>query len=107
VLLLPIPVATAVLFWVIYRSLQLPTKLAQGNEYGACAPRRNFTARFAAGVPRPGPQPVSVLIDRITIWQAAIRNPWHHFGRAAVVLPMIIGWPRCLLTACSGRKAPL
>jgi len=39
VLLLPIPLATAVLFWVIYRSLQrLPTRLAQGNEYGAWVP---------------------------------------------------------------------
>ena len=33
VLLMPIPIATAVLFWVIYRSLQrLPTRLAQGSE---------------------------------------------------------------------------
>ncbi|MEO7952533.1 MAG: cytochrome d ubiquinol oxidase subunit II, partial [Polaromonas sp.] len=35
ILLVPIPAATGVLFWVIFRSLQrLPVRLAQGNEYG-------------------------------------------------------------------------
>lgn len=39
VLLLPVPVATLTLLWVIVRSLQgLPVRLAQGNEYGVRVP---------------------------------------------------------------------
>jgi hypothetical protein len=60
---LPIPVATAVLFWVIYRSLQ-PAHGWRKAMNTVPAPLGATIARFAAGVLRPGPQPVSVVIDR-------------------------------------------
>lgn len=96
VLLLPIPAATAVLFWVIYRSLQrLPTRLAQGNEYGAWVP---FGASIGVFMLAFYGLAYSLfpwlVIDRITIWQAAIspESMGVILAGAAVVLPMIIGY---------------
>ena len=96
VLLLPIPAATAVLFWVIYRSLQrLPTRLAQGNEYGAWVPFGGtigvFLLAFYGLAYSLFPW---LVIDRITIWQAAIapESMGIILAGAAVVLPMIIGY---------------
>ncbi|CDS51529.1 Cytochrome d ubiquinol oxidase subunit II [Polaromonas sp. CG9_12] len=96
VLLLPIPAATAVLFWVIYRSLQrLPKRLAQGNEYGAWVP---FGATIGVFVLAFYGLAYSLfpwlVIDRITIWQAAIapESMGIILVGAAVVLPMIIGY---------------
>jgi cytochrome d ubiquinol oxidase subunit II len=96
VLLMPIPVATAVLFWVIYRSLQrLPTRLAQGNEYGAWVPFGAtvgvFMLAFYGLAYSLFPW---LVIDEITIWQAAIapESMGIILAGAAVVLPMIIGY---------------
>jgi cytochrome d ubiquinol oxidase subunit II len=96
VLLLPIPVATAVLFWLIYRSLQrLPTRLAQGNEYGAWVP---FGATIGVFLLAFYGLAYSLfpwlVIDKITIWQAAIspESMAVILVGAAVVLPMIIGY---------------
>jgi cytochrome d ubiquinol oxidase subunit II len=96
VLLMPIPVATAVLFWVIYRSLQrLPTRLAQGNEYGTWVP---FGATVGVFVLAFYGLAYSLfpwlVIDEITIWQAAIapESMAVILVGAAVVLPMIIGY---------------
>ncbi|ABM35816.1 cytochrome d ubiquinol oxidase subunit II [Polaromonas naphthalenivorans] len=96
VLLLPIPVATAVLFWVIYRSLQrLPTRLAQGNEYGIWVP---FGATIGVFLLAFYGLAYSLfpwlVIDRINIWQAAIspESMGVILAGAVVVLPMIIGY---------------
>jgi cytochrome d ubiquinol oxidase subunit II len=96
VLLLPIPVATAVLFWLIYRSLQrLPMRLAQGNEYGAWVP---FGATIGVFLLAFYGLAYSLfpwlVIDRINIWQAAIapESMGIILAGAAVVLPMIIGY---------------
>jgi cytochrome d ubiquinol oxidase subunit II len=96
VFLLPIPVATAVLFWLIYRSLQrLPTRLAQGNEYGAWVP---FGATIGVFLLAFYGLAYSLfpwlVIDRINIWQAAISpaSMGIILAGAAVVLPMIIGY---------------
>lgn len=96
VLLLPIPAATAVLFWVIYRSLQrLPTRLAQGNEYGAWVPFGGtigvFLLAFYGLAYSLFPW---LVIDRINIWQAAIapESMGIILVGAAIVLPMIIGY---------------
>ena len=96
VLLLPIPAATGVLFWVIYRSLQrLPTRLAQGNEYGAWVPFGGtigvFLLAFYGLAYSLFPW---LVIDRINIWQAAIapESMGIILVGAAVVLPMIIGY---------------
>ena len=96
VLLLPIPVATGVLFWVIHRSLQrLPTRLAQGNEYGAWIP---FGATIGVFLLAFYGLAYSLfpwlVIDRIHIWQAAIspESMTVILVGAAVVLPMIVGY---------------
>ena len=96
VLLLPIPAATAVLFAVIFRSLQrLPVRLAQGNEYGAWVPFGAtvgvFLLAFYGLAYSLFPW---LVIDRINIWQAAIapESMGIILAGAAVVLPMIIGY---------------
>jgi cytochrome bd ubiquinol oxidase subunit II len=96
VLLLPIPAATAVLFAVIYRSLQrLPVRLAQGSEYGAWVP---FGATVGVFILAFYGLAYSLfpwlVIDRINIWQAATAPEAMGviLAGAAVVLPMIIGY---------------
>ena len=96
VLLMPVPIATAVLFWVTYRSLQrLPTRLAQNNEYGAWIPFGAtigiFLLAFYGLAYSLFPW---LVIDHITIWQAAISpsSMGIILVGAAVVLPMIIGY---------------
>ena len=96
VLLLPIPAATAVLFAVIFRSLQrLPVRLAQGNEYGAWVP---FGATVGVFILSFYGLAYSLfpwlVVDRINIWQAATAPEAMGviFAGAAVVLPMIIGY---------------
>jgi cytochrome bd ubiquinol oxidase subunit II len=96
VLLLPIPAATAVLFAVIFRSLQrLPVRLAQGNEYGVWVPFGAtvgvFLLAFYGLAYSLFPW---LVIEQITIWQAA--SAPEAMGvillGAVVVLPMIVGY---------------
>ena len=95
-LLLPIPVATAVLFWVIHRSLQrLPTRLAQGNEYGAWVPFGATVGIFLLAFYGLAYSLFPWLVmDQITIWQAASAPEAMAviLAGAAVVLPMIVGY---------------
>ena len=96
ILLIPIPAATAVLFWVIYRSLQrLPTRLAQGSEYGAWVPFGGtvcvFLMAFYGLAYSLFPW---LVIDQIHIWQAATSPEAMKviFAGAVVVLPVIVGY---------------
>ena len=96
VLLIPIPAATAVLFAVIYRSLQrLPVRLAQGNEYGAWVPFGGtvgvFLLAFYGLAYSLFPW---LVIDKLNIWQAATAPEAMKviFAGAAVVLPVIVGY---------------
>lgn len=96
VLLIPIPAATAVLFAVIFRSLQrLPTRLAQGNEYGAWVPFGGtvgvFVLAFYGLAYSLFPW---LVIDKLNIWQAATAPEAMKviFVGAAVVLPVIVGY---------------
>ena len=96
VLLLPIPVATGVLFWVIYRSLKrLPVRLAQGSEYGAWVP---FGATVGVFILAFYGLAYSMfpwlVIDRINIWQSATAPEAMTviFVGACVVLPVIVGY---------------
>ena len=111
VLLLPIPAATAVLFWVIYRSLQrLPTRLAQGNEYGIWVP---FGATIGVFLLAFYGLAYSLfpwlVIDRINIWQAAIapESMGVILAGAAVVLPMIVGYTVFAYRVFWGKSAAL
>jgi cytochrome d ubiquinol oxidase subunit II len=96
VLLLPIPLATAALFWVIHRSLQrLPVRLAQGNEYGAWVPFGATVGVFLLAFYGLAYSLFPWLVmDQLTIWQAA--SAPQAMGvilvGALVVLPMIIGY---------------
>ncbi len=110
-LLLPISVAAAVLFWVIYRSLQrLPTRLAQGNEYGAWIP---FGATIGVFLLAFYGLAYSLfpwlVIDRINIWQAAIspESMTVILAGAAVVLPMIVGYTAFSYRVFWGKSAAL
>ena len=96
VLLMPIPVATAVLFAIIYRSLQrLPTRLDQGNEYGAWIPFGGtvgvFILAFYGLAYSLFPW---LVIDKLNIWQAATAPEAMSviLVGAAVVLPVIVAY---------------
>lgn len=96
VLLLPIPAVTAALFAIMHRSLQrLPTRLAQGNEYGVWVPFGAtvgvFLLAFYGLAYSLFPW---LVIDKITIWQAASSPEALKviLVGAAVVLPVIIGY---------------
>jgi cytochrome d ubiquinol oxidase subunit II len=111
VLLIPIPVATAVLFAVIWRSLQrLPLRLGQGNEYGAWVPFGAtvgvFLLAFYGLAYSLFPW---LVIERITIWQAATAPAAMGviLAGAAVVLPMIIGYTVFAYRVFWGKSAAL
>ena len=96
VLLIPIPAATAVLFAVIYRSLQrLPVRLALGNEYGVWVPFGAtvgvFLLAFYGLAYSLFPW---LVIDKLNIWQAATAPEAMIviFVGACVVLPVIVGY---------------
>ena len=95
-MLLPIPAMTVALFFVIGRSLsRLPTRFAQGNQYGAGVPFAStvgiFLLSFYGLAYSLFPW---LVIDKINIWQAA-SSPEALlviFYGVALVLPVIIGY---------------
>ena len=95
-LLLPIPLATALLFFVVERSLRrLPQRLGEGNEYGAWIPFACTVGIFFLAFYGLAYSLFPYLvIDRITIWQAAAAPESLMFilVGAAVVLPAILGY---------------
>jgi cytochrome bd ubiquinol oxidase subunit II len=95
-LLMPIPIATAVLFWVIERSLRrLPTRLAQGNEYGNWVPFASAVGIFSLAFYGLAYSLFPFLVaDKITVWQGATSPEAMKviFAGACVVLPAIIGY---------------
>jgi cytochrome d ubiquinol oxidase subunit II len=95
-LLLPIPVVTALLFFVVDRSLRrLPTRLAEGNEYGAWIPFASTVGIFVLAFYGLAYSLFPYLvIDRLTIWQAAAAPESLMFilVGTAIVLPAILGY---------------
>jgi cytochrome bd ubiquinol oxidase subunit II len=96
VMLLPIPAMTLALLAVIYRSLRrLPTRLGQGNHYGAAVPFvctvGVFLLAFYGLAYSLFPW---LVVDRITIWQAASSTEALRviFYGVVIVLPVIIGY---------------
>lgn len=95
-MLFPIPAMTMGLFFVISRSLnRLPTRLAQGNQYGAGVPFAStvgvFLLSFYGLAYSLFPW---LVIDKLNIWQAA-SSPEALlviFYGVVVVLPVIIGY---------------
>jgi cytochrome d ubiquinol oxidase subunit II len=95
-LLLPIPLATALLFFVVERSLRrLPRRLSEGNEYGAWIPFACTVGIFFLAFYGLAYSLFPYLvIDRITIWQAASapESLMVILVGAAIVLPAILGY---------------
>jgi cytochrome bd ubiquinol oxidase subunit II len=96
VLLAPVPLAALVLFIVIARSLKrLPVRLAQGNEYGVRVPFfctiGIFVLAFYGLAYSLFPY---LVVDRITLWQAASAPEALKIilAGAALVLPCIAGY---------------
>jgi cytochrome bd ubiquinol oxidase subunit II len=96
VLLAPVPLATALLFFITDRALRrMPTRLADGNNYGdwvpfACSTGIFFLAFYGLAYSL---FPY-LVVERITVWQAASAPESLRiiFAGAAVVLPVIIGY---------------
>jgi cytochrome d ubiquinol oxidase subunit II len=95
-LLAPIPLATALLFFVVDRTLRrLPTRLDQGNEYGAWVPfgatAGIFFLAFYGLAYSLFPY---LVVDRMTIWQAAAapESLMIILVGALFVLPTIVGY---------------
>ena len=96
VLLLPIPAVTVALFAVTARSLKrLPTRLAQGNEYGAGVPFASTVGIFLLAFYGLGYSLFPwLVVDKLTIWNAASSPEalMVIFYGTVVVLPVIIGY---------------
>ena len=95
-MLFPIPAMTMALFFVISRSLsRLPTRLVQGNQYGAAVPFAStvgvFLLSFYGLAYSLFPW---LVIDKLDIWQAASAPEalLVIFYGVVVVLPVIIGY---------------
>ena len=95
-MLLPIPLMTVVLFGIMARSLKrMPTRLAQNNEYGAAVPFACtvgvFLLAFYGLAYSLFPW---LVVDRITLWQAASAPEALQviFYGVVIVLPVIIGY---------------
>ncbi len=96
VALLPIPAMTLVLFAVIARSLaRLPVRLEQSNQYGVAVPFITTVGIFLLAFYGLAYSLFPWLVmDRITIWQAASATEalLVIFYGVVVVLPVIIGY---------------
>lgn len=95
-MLMPIPIATAVLFFVIDRALRrLPKRLAEGNEYGAWVPFAATVGVFLLAFYGLAYSLFPYLVvDHIDIWQAASAPESLKIilVGAAMVLPAIFGY---------------
>ncbi len=110
-LLLPIPAATAVLFFMIERSLRrLPTRLAERNEYGAWVPFAATVGIFVLAFYGLAYSLFPYLVvDRIDIWQAASapESLMIILIGACVVLPAIFGYTIYAYRVFWGKAKPL
>lgn len=95
-LLMPIPIATAVLFFTIDRTLRrLPVRLNEGNEYGAWVPFACTVGIFVLAFYGLAYSLFPYLVvDKIDIWQAASAPESLKIilVGALVVLPAILGY---------------
>jgi cytochrome bd ubiquinol oxidase subunit II len=107
VLLAPLPVITAVLFFIIHRSLKrLPTRLALCNSYGDWVPFAATVGVFILAFYGLGYSLFPYLvIDRMTIWQAATSPESLKIilVGAMIVLPMIIVYTVIVYRIFSGK----
>lgn len=111
VLLIPIPVATVALFWVIWRSLRrLPLRFAQGNEYGVSVPFFSVIGIFVLAFYGLAYSLFPYLVvDQLTVWQAASAPESLKIilVGAVIVLPAIIGYTVFSYRVFSGKARDL
>ncbi|MFO1194683.1 MAG: cytochrome d ubiquinol oxidase subunit II [Rhodoferax sp.] len=111
VMLLPIPAMTLVLFYMIARSLaRLPVRLQQDNQYGTAVPFACTVGIFLLAFYGLGYSVFPwLVVDRITLWQAASATPalWVIFWGVVVVLPVIIGYTVFAYRVFSGKSTAL
>ena len=111
VLLAPVPLATLVLFFIVERSLRrLPTRLAQGNDYGDWVP---FAGSVGIVVLAFYGLAYSLfpwlVVDRVTIWGAASSAESLRiiFAGICVVLPVIVGYTAFSYRVFRGKATAL
>mgnify|MGYP001818427258 FL=1 len=96
IVLWPIPVMTATLFVIVYRSLvRLPTRLDQGNNYGEWVPFGSTVAIFLLAFHGLAYSLFPyVVIDQLTVWDAAAApaSLMVIFIGAIIVLPVVVGY---------------
>jgi cytochrome d ubiquinol oxidase subunit II len=107
VLLAPLPITTALLFYIIHRSLsRLPTRLELGNPYGDWVPFAASVGIFVLAFYGLGYSLFPYLIiDRVTIWDAAASPESLKviLVGALIVLPMIVGYTVLVYKIFSGK----
>jgi cytochrome d ubiquinol oxidase subunit II len=95
-MLLPIPLATLLLFFILWRALaRLPQRLAEGNEYGAWVPFACAVGIFICAFYGLAYSLFPYLVvDRTTIWDAASapESLVIILVGACVVLPVILAY---------------
>ncbi|MBS3960048.1 MAG: cytochrome d ubiquinol oxidase subunit II [Xanthomonadaceae bacterium] len=111
VLLAPIPLTTAALFFIVDRSLRrLPKRLAEGNEYGAWVPFGGtigiLLLAFYGLAYSLFPY---LVVEEMTVWQAAASPEalMIMFVGACVVLPVIVAYTVFVYRVFSGKARPL
>jgi cytochrome bd ubiquinol oxidase subunit II len=111
VLLLPLPLVTLCLLFIIARALRrLPIRMAQGNDYGAWVPFGCTVGVIVLGFYGLAYSLFPYLVvDRITIWQAASapESLMVILIGAAVVLPAILGYTIYVYRVFRGKAQPL
>jgi cytochrome bd ubiquinol oxidase subunit II len=111
VLLAPLPVVTLLLLLIAARSLgRLPTRLDQGNDYGAWVPFACTIGVIVIGFYGLAYSLFPYLVvDRITIWDAASapESLMVILAGAAVVLPAILGYTVFVYRVFRGKAQPL
>jgi cytochrome bd ubiquinol oxidase subunit II len=107
VLLAPLPIMTALLFFIIHRSLaRLPTRLAQGNSYGDWVPFAATVGIFVLAFYGLAYSLFPYLvIDQMTIWQASTSPESMKIilAGALIVLPMIVAYTVVVYRIFSGK----
>lgn len=107
----PIPLMTAVLFVVLWRSLRrLPVRLDDNNEYGIWVPFATTVGLFMLAFHGIAYSLFPWLVlDRMTIWDAAAapESLLVIFAGAVVVLPIVIAYSAYVYRVFSGKAAPL
>ncbi|MEL7451440.1 MAG: cytochrome d ubiquinol oxidase subunit II [Pseudomonadota bacterium] len=111
IVLWPMPVITAVLFFVAYRSLsRLPVRLAQDNHYGDWVPFAASVGIFLLAFHGLSYSLFPYLVvDQMTIWEAAAapESLMIIFVGAAFVLPVIAGYSAFAYRVFRGKATRL